>query len=176
MDEAYYEYVTDPEYADSMKYFKDGRDILILRTFSKIYGLAGLRIGYGVAKKGLVAEMNKIRPPFNTSTIAQKAAFRALNDEAHIEKSKQINERGKEYLYQELDFLGFQYVPTQANFIYIILKQDSNILYNELLRKGIIVRPMGPQAIRVTIGLPEENKRFIEALREIRSFDAQLEE
>ncbi len=176
MDEAYYEYVTDPEYADSMKHFRKGRDILILRTFSKIYGLAGLRIGYGVAKKGLVAEMNKIRPPFNTSTIAQKAAFSALHDEAHIENSKQINERGKEYLYQELTSLGFQYVPTQANFIYMILKRDSNNLYNALLRKGIIVRPMGPHAIRVTIGLPEENKRFIEALREIKSFDAGLEE
>jgi histidinol-phosphate aminotransferase len=87
-----------------------------------------------------------------------------------------MNQSGKEYLYKELASLGFQYVPTQANFIYIVLKQDSSSLYNALLRKGIIVRPMGPRAIRVTIGLPEENKRFIHALGEIRSFDARLEE
>lgn len=167
IDEAYYEYVTDPEYADSMKHFRYGRDILILRTFSKIYGLAGLRIGYGIARKDIVSEMNKLRPPFNTNAIAQKAALWALKDEDHIKSTKEINEQGKRYLYKEVDSLGLKYVPTEANFIYMPLGQDANILYNKLLREGIIVRPMGPQEIRVTIGLPEENKRFIEALKKV---------
>ncbi|MBI5188213.1 MAG: aminotransferase class I/II-fold pyridoxal phosphate-dependent enzyme, partial [Nitrospirae bacterium] len=105
VDEAYYEYVTDPEYADSMKHFRTGRDILILRTFSKIYGLAGLRIGYGIARQDIIVEMNKLRPPFNTSSIAQKAALWAMKDEEHVKYSREINEQGKRYLYRELDSL-----------------------------------------------------------------------
>ncbi|GAB4416924.1 MAG: histidinol-phosphate transaminase [Thermodesulfovibrionales bacterium] len=163
VDEAYYEYVTDPEYADSMRWFRDGRDILILRTFSKIYGLAGLRIGYGIARSDIITEMNKIRPPFNTNAIAQAAALSALNDNKHITRSREVNEDGKEYLYRELDRLGLRYVPTEANFIYIPVK-DSKTIYERLLHKGVIIRPMGPDAIRVTIGLPKENRRFIEAL------------
>ncbi len=167
VDEAYYEYVTDPDFADSMRYFREGRDILILRTFSKIYGLAGLRIGYGIARKDIISEINKLRPPFNTSTIAQKAALWALNDEAHIKYTKQINEQGKKYLYKELTSLGLEYVPTEANFIYILLRKDANDLYYKLLKEGVIVRPVGPEEIRVTIGLPEENRRFIEALKKV---------
>ena len=169
VDEAYREYVTDTEYADSFKHFRQGRDILILRTFSKIYGLAGLRIGYGIAGEEIITQMNKLRPPFNTNSIAQNAALLALKDDEHIKSTKGLNEQGKKYLYKELDSLGVEYVPTEANFIYMPLREDSNILYNKLLRKGIIVRPMGPNEIRVTIGLPEENRRFIEALRKIRS-------
>ena len=164
-DEAYYEYVTHPEYADSFTYFREGKNILILRTFSKIYGLAGLRIGYGIARREIITEMDKIRPPFNTSSVAQGAALRALNDETHVTSSRSINEQGKTYLYRELDALGLTYVPTEANFIYIVLPQDSHALYNNLLRQGVIVRPVGEREIRVTIGLPEENKRFIEAIR-----------
>jgi len=168
MDEAYYEYVADPEYADSMKYFRGGRDILILRTFSKIYGLAGLRIGYGIARSEIITEINKLRPPFNTNSIAQTAALHALQDEAHLKTSREINEQGRQYLYRELSSLGLSYVPTEANFIYMVV-EDAQLLYNKLLRQGIIIRPMGPGAIRVTIGLPEENQRFIEALKKIQS-------
>ncbi|MFN3480019.1 MAG: histidinol-phosphate transaminase [Thermodesulfovibrionales bacterium] len=164
MDEAYYEYVTDPDYADSMKWFRKGKDILILRTFSKIYGLAGLRIGYGIANKDIITEMNRLRPPFNTNSLAQVAALAALKDWEHIKKSRQINEDGKRFLYNELERLNIQYVPTEANFIYIPLR-DSMSLYDALLKRGVIIRPMGPGAIRVTIGMPEENKRFIEALK-----------
>lgn len=164
VDEAYYEYVTDPGYADSMKHFRAGRDILILRTFSKIYGLAGLRIGYGIAKKEIISEMNKVRPPFNTNTIAQVAALNALNDREHVERSFQINENGKRFLYRELEKLGLKYVMTEANFIYIPVSNSMSI-YDKLLRLGVITRPMGPDAIRVTIGLSEENERFIEALK-----------
>jgi histidinol-phosphate aminotransferase len=166
MDEAYYEYVADPEYADSMKWFKRGRDILILRTFSKIYGLAGLRIGYGIAKDEIITEMNKLRPPFNTNTVSQVAALHALNDIDHIEQSKRSNNEGKHYLYRELERLGMNFVPTEANFIYLPV-ETSAPLYEKLLRRGVIVRPMGPHALRVTIGLSEENQRFIEALKAV---------
>lgn len=164
VDEAYYEYVSDPEYADSIKWFRKGKDILILRTFSKIYGLAGLRIGYGIAKKELITEMNRIRPPFNTNTIAQAAALTALKDEEHVKRSRQINEEGRKYLYQELGRIRQNYIPTEANFVYMPV-EDSRALYEELLRLGVIVRPIGPNSIRVTIGLQEENNRFIEALK-----------
>ncbi|MBM4135677.1 MAG: histidinol-phosphate transaminase [Nitrospira sp.] len=166
-DEAYYEYVTDQEYADSMKHFRTGRDILILRTFSKIYGLAGLRIGYGIARQDIISEMNKLRPPFNTNSLAQKAALYALKDDDHLRCSREINEQGKRYLYRELDSIGLKYVSTEANFIYIPLERDSNVFYNTLLKHGVIVRPVGPKEIRVTIGLPKENKRFVEALKAV---------
>jgi histidinol-phosphate aminotransferase len=167
IDEAYFEYVTDASYADSMKHFRNGRNVLILRTFSKIYGLAGLRIGYGVAGPLILEEMNKIREPFNTSSPAQAAALAALEDGEHIEHSRQINEEGKKYLYGELDALGIKYVPTHANFIFIFLGRDSKEMNEKLLKRGVIIRPMGPDTVRVTIGLPDENRRFIEAFREI---------
>jgi histidinol-phosphate aminotransferase len=166
IDEAYYEYVSAPDYADSMKHFRTNRNILILRTFSKIYGLAGLRIGYGIAKKEILADMNRLREPFNTNSLAQKAALAALNDKAHVANSRKTNDEGKEYLYKELSALGISYVATEANFIYMPIK-DSIAIDNGLMMKGVIIRPMGPQAIRVTIGLPEENRRFIEALQAV---------
>ena len=166
-DEAYCEYVTKPDYPDSMKYLAQGKDILILRTFSKMYGLAGLRIGYGIGGKDIIGEMNKLRPPFNTSSIAQKAALWALQDENHLRRTREINEQGKTYLYKELDSIGMKYVPTEANFIFMPLEQDAHTLYTVLLKQGVIVRPMGQHEIRVTIGLPEENKRFIDALKKV---------
>lgn len=166
VDEAYYEYVSAPDYADSMKHFRAGRNILILRTFSKIYGLAGLRMGYGIARKEILTDMNRLREPFNTNSLAQKAALAALNDKAHVANSRKTNDEGREYLYRQLSSLGISYVPTEANFIYILIK-DSIAVNNGLMKKGVIIRPMGPKAIRVTIGLPEENKRFIEALQEV---------
>jgi histidinol-phosphate aminotransferase len=167
MDEAYYEYVMDEDYPDTMKYFADGRDILILRTFSKVYGLASLRIGYGIAKKEIISEMNKIREPFNTNSLSQEAALAALADVEHLKRSIEVNEQGKKYLYRELDALGMKYVPTEANFIYMPIERDSMELFNSLLRKGVIVRPVGPKQIRVTVGLPEENRRFVEALKAV---------
>jgi len=163
VDEAYYEYVRNPDYADSILHFRAGRDILVLRTFSKIYGLAGLRIGYGIAKKDIIEEMNKLRPPFNANSLAQAGAVGALKDEEHLRRTVQANEEGKRYLYGELDSLGVRYVPTEANFIYILLGRDSKAVYGALLREGVITRPMGPEEIRVTIGTMEENRRFVKA-------------
>ncbi len=168
VDEAYYEYVTSPYYPDTIKHVLDGRDILILRTFSKAYGLASLRIGYGIAKKEIINEMNKIREPFNTNTIAQIAAEAALKDEEHLKKVLEINESGKKYLYKELDSIQqIKYLPTETNFIYIILPNNtsSKEVFEFLLREGVIIRPVGPNEIRVTIGLPEENEAFINGLK-----------
>ncbi|MEJ2683123.1 MAG: histidinol-phosphate transaminase [Candidatus Sulfobium sp.] len=163
VDEAYFEYVSDPGYADSMKHLHSDRNVLILRTFSKMYGLAGLRLGYGVAKREILADMNRLREPFNTNSIAQKAGIAALGDDEHLRRSREVNESGKEYLYRRLGEMGMSYVPTEANFIYMPVA-GAPALYEKLLRLGVIVRPMGPDSLRVTIGLPEENRRFIEAL------------
>ncbi|MEK7307619.1 MAG: histidinol-phosphate transaminase [Nitrospirota bacterium] len=170
VDEAYCEYVTSAVYADSMEYFRQGRDILVLRTFSKIHGLAGLRIGYGIAKPSLIAEMNKVRQPFNVNTLAQRAAIAALNDERHLARTKRTNERGKKYLYKEFKAMNINYVPTEANFIYIILKNETAPqLYKDLLKQGVIVRLMGQRELRITIGLPEENKKLIETMKKIQN-------
>ncbi|MCK4911985.1 MAG: histidinol-phosphate transaminase [Thermodesulfovibrionales bacterium] len=167
VDEAYFEYVTDSDYPDSLAYLKAGRNILILRTFSKAYGLAGLRIGYGLASADVVTEMNKIREPFNTSTPSQAAALAALDDSEHLERSLTGNEDGKRYLYSELDRLGVKYVPTHANFIFMMPGVDAPGLYDSLLGKGVIIRPMGESAVRVTIGTSEENKAFVSALESV---------
>lgn len=167
VDEAYREYVSDTDYPDTLKYLNSKKNILILRTFSKIYGLAGLRIGYGLSSAEIITEMNKIREPFNTNTLAQLAALHALEDDEHVKRSIELNDEGKIFLYKELEKLGLKYVPTEANFIYIILDQDSKSLYEALLKKGVIIRPVGQREIRVTIGLPEENKRFIDAIKRL---------
>lgn len=165
IDEAYLEYVKDERYPDIMAYLKEGRDLLILRTFSKAYGLAGLRIGYGLANEGIVSEMNKLRPPFNTNTPAQAAALAALDDAEHLERTIAINEEGKAYLYREFQRLGLDYVRTEANFIYIRFSASiSQELYSMLLQRGVIIRPMGPDSVRITIGLPAENRLLVEAL------------
>lgn len=166
LDEAYYEYVSDPAYADSMKYLHSKKNVLILRTFSKMYGLAGLRIGYGIAKKGILDDMNRLREAFNTNSIGQRAALAALNDSEHLSHSRNINEAGKKYLYEELSLIGVKYVPTETNFIYIPLEKAIAV-YEGLMKMGVIIRPMGPKAIRVTIGLPEENKRFIDSFKTV---------
>ena len=170
VDEAYFEYSTDAHYADSMGHLRDGRNLIILRTFSKVYGLAGLRIGYGITRTDMASELNKIREPFNTSSLAQAAALAALDDDEHIEYSVRANAAGKEYLYAELDKMGIVYVPTHANFIFILLGMlpglDAGALNNALLKRGVIIRPMGEKAVRVTIGTEKENKAFIKALSE----------
>ncbi|KJU83149.1 histidinol-phosphate aminotransferase [Candidatus Magnetobacterium bavaricum] len=167
VDEAYYEYVSDKAYPDSMRYFKEGYPILILRTFSKIYGLAGLRIGYGIANRTIVGEMDKVREPFNTGSVSQMAAIGALKDTEHVSKSVAVNEAGKAYLYEGLRQTPVEFVQTQGNFIYINLRVDANNIYNKLLQRGVIVRPMGKTIIRVTIGLQNENETFMRNLREV---------
>ncbi len=167
VDEAYFEYVTHAEYPDSLDYLKDGKNILALRTFSKIYGLAGLRIGYGITTPEIAELMNKVRQPFNTNSLAQIAAVAALGDRKHVEKSIATNNEGKQFLYQSFGQLGVTYIPTETNFIFFETSRDGREVYSILLKQGVIVRPMGGNRLRVTIGLPEENKRFISELEKV---------
>ncbi|MDN5344572.1 MAG: histidinol-phosphate aminotransferase [Clostridia bacterium] len=172
LDEAYADYVTAEHYPDSLAYVRGGRaNIIVLRTFSKIYGLAGLRVGYGVAVPEIIRDLNRVREPFNVNLLAQAAALAALGDEAHIRKSREINDEGKGYLYEQFAALGLQYVPTESNFIFVDLQRDSRKVFQELLKKGVIVRTgdiFGYDTfLRVTVGTPRQNERFIQALREV---------
>ena len=170
IDEAYNEYVTNGDYPSSLTFLAEGYNVLILRTFSKIYGLAGLRIGYGLAAKEVITDMHAVREPFNVNSVAQVAALAALKDEEHLRRGRESNQRSKEYLYGEFERLGLDYVPTEANFVFFDIKAESKDVFEAMLRKGVIVRPgfiFGyPQFLRVTFGTDEQNRRFILALEE----------
>jgi len=171
VDEAYGEYVTDKSYPDFLGYRGSGKKMIVLRTFSKIYGLAGLRIGYGIADAHLISCLNKIRGPFNTNLLAQAAAAAALDDEEHLQRSRAVNQEGLRYLYGELDALGIEYLPTQANFFLMRVGEHADRIYESLLKEGVIVRVMTggglENYLRITVGLPSENKRFIESLKKV---------
>jgi histidinol-phosphate aminotransferase len=170
MDEAYYEFVTAADFPDTLSYVKEGAPVLVLRTFSKIYGLAGLRVGYGVANAGIMDYMNRVRQPFNVNTLAQVAAMAALEDASHLERTRQNNTEGLKFLIGSLREMGFECVDTHANF-FLVKVGDGKGVYDALLRKGVIVRPMAsynlPEYIRVTVGLPEENRRFLNSFKEV---------
>jgi len=167
-DEAYREYADDPEFPDTLRYVREGANVIVLRTFSKIYALAGLRLGYGLAPAHLAKWLRATREPFNVSNVAQEAALASLQDADQVTRSVQTNARGKEYLYAQFRRLGLDYVPTQANFILVSVGRDCREVFSGLLRRGVIVRTCDifeyPQHIRVTIGTMEQNRRFVEAL------------
>lgn len=171
MDEAYYEFVTDPAYPNTLAIIKEAKKpVLLLRTFSKVYGLAGLRVGFGVAHPDLAGYLERVRQPFNVNSLAQVAAQACLEDGEHLEKTLVNNRQGLRYLYEEIERLGLCYVPTETNF-FVIKVGDGKRVYEELLKKGVIVRPMAsygmPEYVRLTVGLPEENERFIKSLKEV---------
>ncbi|MBU0687050.1 MAG: histidinol-phosphate transaminase [Candidatus Margulisbacteria bacterium] len=171
LDEAYREYVESKDFPDSLALIKEGRDIIVLRTFSKIYGLAALRVGYGIARPEIIKYLNLVKLPFNVNGLAQIAGAAALKDTAHVKRSIKNNKAGKKYLYKELDALGLDYKKTEANFIFVSLKQNADEMFLNLMRKGVIIRPLTsfglPQAIRVTVGTPAQNKKFVEALKKV---------
>jgi len=171
MDEAYYEYIDDPRYPDSFKTFKERKNILILRTFSKIYGLAGVRLGYGIAHKEIMANLAKLRISFNVNRLSQIAGTAALDDDQHVRRGKGINDAGKEYLYEAYRKLGLFYLPTYANFIFVDFARDSRTVFEALQRKGIITRPIKeygfPHALRITIGTDKQNRKLIRALKDV---------
>ncbi len=167
VDEAYFEYATHADYPDSLDYLKENKNVVALRTFSKIYGLAGLRIGYGITTAEIAELLNKVRQPFNTNSLGQIGALAALSDRKHVEKSVALNNEGKQLLYHSFQRLGVSYVPTETNFILFESPIDAKELYNALLKTGVIIRPMGAKRLRVTIGLPEENARFVAELEKI---------
>ena len=171
-DEAYREYVTADDYPDLLPHLRAGRrNVIVLRSFSKIYGLAGLRVGYGIADAEVIGWIHRVREPFNVNYLAQVAALAALDDEEHVFRSRRLVEEGKDYLYRALAEMGLEYEPTQANFVLINVGRDARQVFEELMREGVIVRPADifglPTHVRVTIGTPEQNRRFVEALRKV---------
>ncbi len=173
IDEAYYEYaICEDDYKELLDLYKN-KNVIILRTFSKAYGLAGLRIGYGIANSEIIDYLNRTRPPFNVNIMAQEAALAAMDDDEHIEKSIKVNKEGKEFLYGEFEKADIDYVKTYSNFILFDVKKDANYVYEELLKKGVIVRSMAGYGyatfLRVTVGTLRENEIFINKLKEVLS-------
>lgn len=170
-DEAYFEYVESPDFVSGLEYVKQGRNVAVLHTFSKIYGLAALRIGYGVSTPQIVAAVERVADPFNVNTLAQVGAQAALDDEKHVRSSQENNSAGKQYIYAELERMGLYYIPTEANFIFLDTGRNCQDVFGKLLQRGVIVRTGDafghPDFIRVTIGTPPENQRFIRGLREV---------
>jgi histidinol-phosphate aminotransferase len=167
-DEAYHEYLPPDLRPDTVRYVREGRPALVLRTFSKIYGLAGLRIGYGITPPAMNEVLNRVRQPFNTNDLAQRAALAALDDDEHVERCRRVNEEGKRYLAAELAALGLRVVPTAANFFLVDVRRNGPAMAEALLRRGVIVRPVAgaglPTHLRITIGTPTENRQLVAAL------------
>ena len=142
-----------------------------MRTFSKVYGLAGLRIGYGISNSETVQLLERVREPFNTNAMAQIAALASLEDQAHVDESLAVNERGKAYLYRAFEDMGLEYVPSHTNFILVDVGRDCLRVFEELLAKGVIIRAGAsfgyPTKIRVTVGTEEQNTRFVAALADV---------
>lgn len=170
-DEAYSEYAQSFDFGSGLKYLPEGRNVIVLHTFSKIYGLAGLRIGYGLTRPEIARAMETVMAPFNVNSLAQVAALAAIDDNEHLEKSKSTNSRGKQYLYREFERMGLNYIETEANFIFVDTGQDCQEVFRELLKGGVIVRTGDvfnfPTFIRVTVGTGEENQRFIHDLEKV---------
>ncbi len=173
VDEAYIEFVRDTTAADMLDFLDNERPLIALRTFSKAYGLAGIRVGYGLMPPAIAEILNRARQPFNVNALAQAAALAALDDGDFLQKTLRTVHEGLDFLYTELDRLQLDYFPSQANFFLIDVKGDAQAVFTALLQEGVIVRSMVsygfPTFIRVTAGLPRENARFIEALERVLS-------
>jgi histidinol-phosphate aminotransferase len=171
-DEAYYEYITDPEYPETLQYVRDKKNVLVLRTFSKVYSLAGLRVGYGIAKPEIMGYFNRVRLPFNVTTAAQVAAMASLDDPEQVRKSREVNDEGMKYLIRELERLGLGVTESYTNFLLVDLKRNGIEASKRLEEMGLIVRPMKAfrlpeQYVRITVGLPHENERLVEGLERV---------
>jgi histidinol-phosphate aminotransferase len=171
LDEAYFEYAQRPDYSRSVDRVREGKNLLVLRTFSKVYGLAGIRLGYGLGHPELIECLQRIRSPFNASSVAQVAGMAALDDHEHVAKSVENNRHEMKYLTGELTLAGVRYTPSAANFLLIDTGRDCEEVFIRLLHEGIIVRPMKlygfPTCLRVTVGKHEENEQFIVALQRV---------
>jgi len=172
VDEAYYEFVSRDDYPRCLDYIRQERQVIVTRTFSKAYALAGLRIGYAIAPARLIGYLNRVRHPFNVNSLAQTAALASLRDEEHLRHTRKVVEEGRDYLYRQLEEMGLEYVPSVANFILIKAGRGKEI-YQRLLQLGVIVRAMGVYGlddyIRVTIGTQQENQLFVKSLGQVLS-------
>ncbi|WP_353094298.1 histidinol-phosphate transaminase [Tissierella praeacuta] len=167
-DEAYREYVTRDDYPyNTVELSKKYPNLLVMRTFSKAYGLAGIRVAYTIGHKDILENINKVRGPFNVNILAQAAAMAAINDTEFLKRSYDANLEGKNYLYSEFDKLGLNYIPSETNHIFVNASKNGQEVFVEMQKKGVIIRPMGGDFIRVSIGTMEENNLFIEKLKEV---------
>jgi histidinol-phosphate aminotransferase len=177
LDQAYFEYIDDPDYADGLEYLKAGRKVVVLRTFSKVYGLAGLRVGYAVGPEELVTAIVKVRRAFDINSAAQTAALASLDAPDELARRRRLNAEGLEHLDRIMREHGLDSPAAVANFLFADVGDDSRPLFEQLLREGVIVRPTGafgaPGAIRVTVGTREENEIFGEVLGRVLSGAAQ---
>jgi histidinol-phosphate aminotransferase len=175
LDQAYFEYIDRPDYPDGVaEYLRPGRRVLVLRTFSKIYGLAGLRVGYGVGPQDVIQAIGKTRRAFDVSTQAQVAALASIDGAAELAERRQLTAAGRETLERTLREHGLEPAgPAVANFLFVEVGEDAQPLFDALLRQGAIVRPMAafgaPEALRITVGTPDENAFFAEALAAVRA-------
>ncbi len=171
LDEAYFEYVDWPEYPNGLDYFRQMRNLVVLRTYSKLYGLAGIRLGYGVMQQKLTAYLHRTRMPFNLSSLAQAAGIAALDDVEHVRTTKETTHHGLRYLETELRKLGITVPKSYANFVFAELGRPAHPVYEALLRRGIITRPIPgygfPNALRISVGLRSQNERLVNAMREV---------
>ncbi len=173
MDEAYCDYVEDDGYTRAIGHVRAGRhNLVVLRTFSKVYGLAGLRVGYGFGPADLFEELSKLKTPFNTSGVGQAAGIAALDDAEHVRRSVAANRGGRAQIEKGLAAAGMRFVPSATNFIFVEAGGDGDALAHQLLLEGVIVRPMRwmgfPEAFRVSVGTPEENEKFLDVLARVR--------
>ena len=171
LDEAYFEYVEEPEYPNGLELAATRANLIVTRTFSKAYGLAGLRLGYAVSHPDIADLMNRIRQPFNVNQASLAAALAALDDAEHLAETVRVNREGMQFLRQACDRLGLGYIPSVGNFLTIHVGRPAMPVYEALLKKGVIVRPIGvygmPEHLRVTLGTPGENARFAAALQAV---------
>jgi len=177
LDEAYYDFAIhfaksrSVDYTRSLEYVREGRNVVVLRTFSKAHGLAGVRVGYGIGPKQLISYFSKMRTTFSISALAQAAAIAAFEDESHTRRAVENNAEQSQRVVRELSAMGFHPVPTWANFVYCELGEDAGEVAKRLQSEGVIIRPLGPwgapQAIRVTVGTPEQNTTFLHAFRKV---------
>jgi len=170
LDMAYVEYMDEEVKPPVKLWLKQYPNLLITQTFSKVYALAGLRIGYSISNPEISDVLNRVRQPFNTNMLAQSAAIASLADKDHVIKSVEMNDAGKSFLQESFTEMKLIYLPTMGNFISVNVKQDGLALYEKLLRQGVIVRPVAnygmPEYLRITIGSQQQNERFIESLKQ----------
>jgi histidinol-phosphate aminotransferase len=171
LDEAYFEYVDEADYPNGVSLVADYPNLVVTRTFSKVYGLAGLRVGYGVSTPEVADYLNRVRPPFNVNQLALVAAEHALKDKEHLSKSVEFNREGMKQLVAAFEQLGIEYIPSVGNFISAKMPRSGKAVFDALLREGVIVRPVDnygmPDYLRITIGTKEENNKFITALNKV---------
>jgi len=169
-DEAYLEFVESPDFPDTLSYLEDGRRVAIVRTFSKNYGLAGLRVGYMMAPSALIEILGRVQPPFNVNSAAQAAALAALEDDSHLKTTVKVTQKEKRFLYEGFERLHLFYVPSESNFILVNTGINAIEFFQRLLREGIIVRPAGPALptfVRISVGTHEANHKLLESIEKV---------